>query len=464
MSAGYRIGVRGCQHLGYAASGMRAHKRSHWNQRIHDGHYAHEATMRSMIEHGVDGIVDGGDLTHFNKPLPRDVEAANKVDDLRAAAGIWGIGNSGNHCAGGGNDISAMGVMHRPAMGMSAVYPDPLRRAGDGVGPFPGLYEIHTSETNSALPDGLALHMVSHYGLSRFLPEAGITIDPTPLPGHVNLFFSHGVFQADERLYQCVNPHGEERPIPPEWATRGWDAMLLSHYHTLGAVPGYGDGERGQVWYTGSSLRRGFSDEAGVRGWLRVTIADTGHVRIDVVPIWQRPQIDLPVIDATDLSTTDLDDLITANVSAISLTDAESGDLTDDPGVILRQRIANTTGTQRRALAGLRGRYLSLTEPAAWWSGLVFDGAVMPEVTRASQMPRLDWSTARTVDFSADLRGRYERLRDAVQVPTQLHEPVLHQTLAWTNQISPAPNTAEADTTAPSPSADGDVTADGDAA
>ena len=306
MSAGYTIGVRGCQHLGYQPTGMRVHRATGWNQRVVDGHVAHELTMRSMLDAGVNGIVDGGDLTHWNRPLPRDVEVANRVDDLRAAAGVWAVGNSGNHCAGGGSDLSAMGVMHRPALGIRAVFPDPNGAPDGAIGPHPGLYEVHTRADNPHLPDGLALHFVSHYGLSRDLADAGITIDPTPLPGMVNLFFSHGTFATDERLYQCIDPHGEERPIPGEWALRGWDAMILSHYHTLGAVPGYGTGERGQVWYTGSSLRRGFSDEPGMRGWLAVTVHDTGSVTVTPHAIWQRPQHDLPTVDATGLTVTDL--------------------------------------------------------------------------------------------------------------------------------------------------------------
>lgn len=430
------IGFRGCQHLGYAATGMSTHPTTGWNQRVLDGHWAHAETMRQMIDHGVDGIVDGGDLCHINRPLPRDVEAANRVDDLRAAANLWGIGNSGNHDAGGGSDISAMGVMHRPSVGMHAVYPDPSRGPGDGVGPYPGLYEIHTAETTSGLPDGVAIHCVSHYGLSRHLAEVGITIDPTPLPGHVNLFTAHGTFEADERLYACVNPHGEERPIPPEWAVRGWDAMILSHYHTLGAVPGFETADHGRVWYTGSALRRGFSDEPGVRGWLKVTITDAGDVTVEAVPIWQRPQYDLPVIDAGELSVPDLDDLITANLATIAHTDDESATLTGHGGAIIRQRITNASTAQRRGLAGLRGRYLTLTDEAAWWSGLVFEGTHRPDTGDSADGRQHQALTARTTDFSADLRARYPLLANATRVPEQLREQVLDHALTWTDKIT----------------------------
>lgn len=434
MSAGYTIGVRGCQHLGCQSAGMRIHKDTGWNQRVIDGHFAHEATMKSMLAAGVDGIVDGGDLTHWNRPLPRDVEVANRVDDLRAAAGVWAVGNSGNHCAGGGNDLSAMGVMHRPALGIHAVFPNPDRGLDEGIGPFPGLYEVHTSESNPDLPDGIALHFVSHYGLSKHLPDVGIDIDPTPLPGHVNLFFSHGVFATDERLYQCVDPHGEERTIPGEWALRGWDAMILSHYHTLGAVPGYGDGDRGQVWYTGSSFRRGFADEPGQRGWLAVTIHDTGHVKITPHAIWQRPQHDLPTIDASDLTVGDLDEAVTANLGAIDLHDGESARLTGHGGAIVRQRVTGTTAAQRQGLAGLHGRYANLTQDAAYWK----IETVNHVAHRASATGHSERAvTARVTDFAAALSERKDRLVHDVGVPEALREPVAEQAIRWVSDVSP---------------------------
>lgn len=432
MSAGYTIGVRGCQHLGYQPQGMRLNKATSWNQRIVDGQYAHEATMRSMLETGVDGIVDGGDLMHVSTPRPIDVEAANRVDDLRVKAGVWAVGNSGNHDAGGGSDLSAMGVMHRPDLGILAVYPDPKRGVGDGIGPFPGLYEIHTSETHRNLPDGLALHFVSHYGLSRHLLEAGIDIDPTPLPGHVNLFFSHGVFETDQRLYRCINPHGEERPIPGEWALRGWDAMLLSHYHTLGAVPGYGDGDRGQVWYTGSSLRRGFSDDEGTRGWLQVTVRDTGRIAIEAKPIWQRPQHELPVIDAASLTVADLDDQITTHLGTVPLTDRESASLTGDPGAIVRQTIRHTTATQRQGLAALRGRYLELTAEAAWWR-LNFDQPILS--TTGPRSLEAKTVTTRVTDFAGELNLRADRLLHHVGVPEKLTNAVMDQAQSWAASV-----------------------------
>jgi DNA repair exonuclease SbcCD nuclease subunit len=437
MCNGYRIGVRGCQHLGYAARNMRLDRTTGWNQRVVDGHIAHALIMQDMIDAGVDGIVDGGDLSHWNKPVPRDIEVANRVDDFRVAAGIWAVANSGNHCAGGGADLSAMSIMHRPDLGMNAVYPDPKRGSGDGTGPHPGFYEIHRPA------DGLALHCVSHYGLDRSLADHGIHIDPQPLPGCVNLLFGHGVFDADGRLYQCVNPHGEERPIPVDWAHRGWDAVLLSHYHTAGPVPGFDEGAHGQVWYTGSALTRGFADETGPRGWLLVTIRDTGRVAIELRTIWQRPQFDLPAIDATELSITDLDDLVIGHIGGATLEDEESAHISRDGGAIVRQIIRNTVPAQRQALSARAGRYANLTRDAAWWSISYEQRTTAPALPSGSTSGR--HLTRRFTDFGAELRQRSGRLAEAVKVPRRLHRPVLEQAASWADEINSAADLAETD-------------------
>ncbi|MEV8335669.1 hypothetical protein [Streptomyces niveus] len=430
----YILGVRGCQHLGYGNAKMRVNPTTRWNQRVVDGHIAHDLTTRAMIDAGVQAIIDGGDLTHRARPVPRDVELANRVDDLRARANVWGLGNSGNHCAGAGTDISAMGTMHRPDLGMHAVYPDPRRGAGDGTGPHPGLYEIHRPV------DGLAIHAVSHYGLDRSLADAGVHIDPAPLPGHVNLFICHGTFEADGRLYHCIDPEGQERPIPVEWAGRGWDAMLLSHYHSLGAVPGHEQDGPGQVWYTGSSLTRGFSDELGPRGWLHVTVEDAGRVHVQARTIWQRPQYDLPIINAADLSTDAIDSLITERIDSLDLEDGQSANLTQDAGAIVRQRIASTTPAQRAALRALQPRWNRLASAAASWQIDYPRSPMRPLIENSGPVQRL--ITGRVTDYGTELEARAVDLAARIGVPDVIADPVHAKALEWARQITPASATS----------------------
>ena len=106
-------------------------------------------------------------------------------------------------------------------------------------------------------------------------------------------------------------------------------------------MPGYGpaDRERGQVWYTGSAVRRGFSDSVGPRGWLLVTLNDDGTVVVTTRPVWQRPQHELPVINAAGLTAAEVDEQVTTHLGVSSWWDPASAELTGDGGYILRQRI-----------------------------------------------------------------------------------------------------------------------------
>lgn len=366
----YSIAVLGCQHLGYRMRGMRMHP-SGLNLREVDGYVGHRLTYESMLTAGVDGIVDGGDLFHVAEPSPESVNAALRVDDLRVEASpddrfIWRIGNGGNHDNGSGRHRSAVSALHRPHLGSFTVFPDPTRPEHDKVTPHPGYYEIHQPD-----PDvPLYLHLISHNGLDPALAERGIVIDPQPIPGGVNLLFSHGIFAADGRLFGADERHGAERVIPAEWVDRGFDQYLLSDYHTLGPIPGFGpeDGyERGQAWMTGSLLSRGFSDDICGRGWLQVTLTDDGQVTVTPRYVWQRPQVDFPILDASTMSVDQIDQQVRSRLLAQPMTDPESAELTGDGGVLLRQRISAASPSQKPALRAAAIEWAQIAADAAFF-------------------------------------------------------------------------------------------------
>lgn len=288
-------------------------------------------------------------------------------------------------------------------------------------GPLPGMYEVHQPE-----PDvPLYLHMVSHTGLAHI----GRGVDPRPLPGGVNVLFAHGIFMGDSRMQQMLESHGEQRVIPRGWADRGWDAVLLSDLHILGAVPGYGTSGPGQVWYTGSALRRGFSDQDGPRGWLRVDVQADGAVQVSKQTIWQRPQMDLPVIDSQDLTAGEVDATVRRNVEGLSWWDAASADITGDGGFIVRQRITGVSAGLRRALTPLRGAWDDLAKDgrsgAAWWAVDV-KAAATPDVAGPVGSRLV---TARVADFAAELTTRLAgegRVAGAVQdIPAARRDEVV---------------------------------------
>jgi hypothetical protein len=212
--------------------------------------------------------------------------------------------------------------------------------------------------------------------------------------------------------------------------------VLLSHYHTAGPIPGFGNDGQCQVWYTGSALTRGFADEPGPRGWLLVTVHGPGVVDIELRTIWQRPQFDLATIDAAELPPTDLDDILTANITGIPLTDEESALISGDGGAIVRQVIRNTSPAQRQALSARAGRYANLARDAAWWN-IAYEQRIDAPVPSGGSRAGRDL-TRRYTDFAAELRLRADHLVKAVKVPSRMRQPVLEQAVCWASEINSA--------------------------
>lgn len=368
----YKVAFYGCAHLGYRMRGMSRRHPNGANLREADGYTAHELIMRDILANDVNGIVDGGDLFHVEHPPVLAVNHALHVDDLRVAAGdeestIWRITNGGNHDNGASTRLSAVSQVHRSWLGSMAVFPSDNKPEDEQIGPWPGLYEVHQPDPD--IP--LYIHVVSHNGLDSNLANRGIIIDPQPVDNAVNLLASHGIFSADGRLFGADDRHGAHRVIPEDWANRGWDQVILSDYHTLGPIPGFGpdDGrERGQVWMTGSAVRRGYSDDVSPRGWLEVTLQDNGRVTVTPHYIWQRPQVDFPIIDARTMTSAEIDSLVRERLVAQDMWDANSEEVAGDGGFILRQVISHTTPQQRRALGPLRVEWARLAADAAYWS------------------------------------------------------------------------------------------------
>lgn len=365
----YSIGFHGCSHLGYRMGSMNRSHSDGINLREHDGYIAHQTIYSEMIDAGVIGIVDGGDLFHVEHPSVRAVAEAISADDMRVAAGklrgapIWRRTNGGNHDNGASTHVSAVSHIERAELGSLAVFPG----SPHAVGPFPGLYEVHQPDPDREL----FLHFVSHNGLDSSLEDKGVSIDPQPIDGAVNIFVAHGIFEADGRLFGAADGHGAQRVIPVEWTNRAWSAVILSDYHTLGPIPGFGpeDNHSGpDVWMTGSGVRRGFSDEDAGRGWIEVQVDDAGRAAVIPHYIWQRPQIDFEPIDARGKSVAEIDRIVRQRIGDVTLSDAETENLTGDGGVIIRQVIDYTTQAQRQALASYQKTWRAMAAEAAYWS------------------------------------------------------------------------------------------------
>lgn len=308
----YTIGFCADTHLGYAA---RCRTSSNGlNMRVRDGYLGFRETITQMIDAGVDLVLHGGDLFHRSHPNITDIAFARRQLERLADAGIPVIGVTGNHdFANDRGKYAATAAVHDPGRNIVMVT-DP--------------YQVLTPAA------GLNIHAVSHVGLisaDRAIPEL--------VNNEVNILISHGAAQVPgHEIFATVDSPGEA-VLGYDVLTLPWTVTLLGHYHGMGPLPGFDAGPTGQAWYAGSLLRRGFSDPEGGRGWLKVTIHDDGTTTIERQYIHQRPQHDLPVIDAANLTGTDVEQAILANLATIDVTDA-----------IVRQRVINCPLPVRRGV------------------------------------------------------------------------------------------------------------------
>lgn len=309
MTAAFKIGFFSDTHIGYAAK-VRSHAASGINERVRDGMKALRETVNQMIAEEVDLVVQGGDLFHRSWPQIAEVVFARRELERLTAAGIPVIVNTGNHDASAERGkTSATAAIHDPERGIEAV-----------IEPYKIIRPV----------DGLSIHVLSHYGLAR-----AERIVPEPVDGDINILTAHGTaLVPGHEIFACADSPGEQ-PIGLDLLTNpGFGASLLGHFHGMGSLPNLPN-----AWYAGSSLRRGFSDPDGGRGWLLIEILESGAITVTPKYIQQRPQFDLPIVDASGLTGDEVHERIKASMSK-----------TDMPDAIVRQIVTNVTAQHRAGI------------------------------------------------------------------------------------------------------------------
>ncbi len=393
----YKIGFFADTHLGYATR-CRSHS-SGLNMRVRDGYLGMRETVDQILKEGVDLVLHGGDLFHRSHPTISDIAWGRRQLERIADAGIQIIGVTGNHdFANDKGKSPATAAVHDPARNIHMVT-EPYK----------------TFEPT----ENLTVHAVSHIGLAasaRALPE--------PVEGHINILISHGAAQIPgHEIFATVDSPGEA-VIGYDVLTRKWDAALLGHYHGMGALPGFNAGDSGQIWYAGSLLRRGFSDPEGGRGWLLVTVEDDGKVTIEPQYIKQRPQYDLPRIDAAGLTGEEIEKIIIGNLSEIDVEDA-----------IIRQRVINCPLAVRR---GVDNRKINaLTEKALIWQAEYIRPAETDFVEeKESDRAAISLSTAGSSDLPTMFKGWFDEYSEMASIPKNLKSTVESSCLEQLRKVS----------------------------
>lgn len=292
------------------------------NLREIDGDRALMEITKGIIEDPrVTVVIHGGDFFHRSSPTGRQVKLVQTVLNMFASAGIMVFGQAGNH------DVSDM----RSDLTSVALLDDPARK----------IYALWTPYQAYQIADGVFLHSVSHHGLKGDeAPEI------KPIANGLNIFSTHGAAldPKNATLMRCADSVREQF-IPTEMVIdENFTAKLLGHYHERYSV----GGGQFNTWYAGSTVRRGFSDNAGPRGWMLFKVSPNGSLEVENHNIVQRPQFDLDIIDADGLSASDVQDKLAENIAGMGVDLSGGFDQLEAP--IVRQRVINAPRSLRAAL------------------------------------------------------------------------------------------------------------------
>jgi exonuclease SbcD len=373
----YTLGFFADSHIGYRAK-VRATEKG-INTVVQDGYDAFKEVivqmMRSDGDDKLDAVVFGGDMFHYSNPNIRDIATVQHWLRQLAKKNIPFYGLAGNHDATDNrSDLAAVAAVNDPDKGIHALY-EPYERYN--------------------LTDGLVLHSVSHHGLSGAeAPEV------VPVAGAFNLFTTHGAAldPKNQELMRCAGSVREQM-IPVEMIIdESFVGKLLGHYHSRYAV----GSETLNTWYSGSLVRRGFSDAPGERGWLLVKIDDNGTMTVTPKNIKQRPQYDLDIIDASDLNASDVMDLLVMNLERIQGAPRAP---------VVRQKILNANRGIREGLD--RAKINELTEEMLLWK-LEYPATDKEDVKTLSSKNDLSLSTKHSVNVLESYQGWVKEAAESV--------------------------------------------------
>lgn len=310
------------------------------NLREIDGEQAlYEIATSIIADPNVNVVLHGGDFFHTPYISNRSADRMKQTLNMFARHGIPTLGQAGNHDASDViRDVSPVALLN-----------DPYRK----------IYALHKPYQTYRIHDDIYLHAVAHHGL-----KAEDTPTVKPIPGAINIFSTHGaaVDPKNATLMKCEDSVREQF-IPPEMLIDdNFAAKLLGHYHERYAV----GGGQFNTWYAGSSIRRGFSDNEGARGWMLVKVFADGTIEVENRNIHQRPQHDFKTIDAAGMTASEVQQLIEENINSII---DPSDDVFDELNApIVRQRVKNMTrakrsGIDRKRLA-MMGRNMLHWDPS----------------------------------------------------------------------------------------------------
>jgi DNA repair protein SbcD/Mre11 len=287
-------------HLGYSAYG-KADPESGRNQRAVDIEKSFEAAISDILTRDVDLVLHAGDVFHHTRP------SWSTLTHLRTTGSVFGL--------------------------LAMALPDIRFITG------------YDTEEQSFAELGVLVHGVPHGAL--------INPDPPALLQHPtlrNIVVTHGVAPG---FATWAGREAGEADLRGNVLDTRFDYVALGHVHLRGN-PGT------NAWYSGSTERTSWGDQAAQPGYALVTLGDRGDVpMVEFVDLVARPMETLSPIDGTERTARDLADMILARAGALGMPHAMVRvELQNTPRPLFRE----TEAIVRREIGGIAW-HIRLTAP-----------------------------------------------------------------------------------------------------
>ena len=315
----YKIALLTDAHLGYS-SGRRYE--NGLNLRVLDGYRTFSKAVDEIIEAKPDIFLMGGDIFHQAHPTIRTIIEAQKGFRKIADAGIPVYCIVGNHDATDiRSEIPASGILNEP---------------------YHNIFSYTQPYVRKEVAPGIVIHFLSHHAYSE---QANTMKKVKLVPDKINILLSHGsCFDTNLNVILHCPQEPREVVLPEELINLPWDFTFLGHIHERGFIGsrdgGVTDTAGRKQFYGGSILRRGFTDKPDKlgRGWTMWTIDDNKKFSPTFYKLWQRPQFDLPSIDANNFTASEIESKIIEQLKSLT---NEFAPITNDNAPIVRQTIHN---------------------------------------------------------------------------------------------------------------------------
>jgi len=273
-------------HLGFSAF-SRIDPADGVNLREKDFYRAFEQAVDKAIALKPDAVIHAGDLFDVPRPTNRAIVFAQRQLIKLSEAGIETVLISGNHST--------------PRLSESAN----IVRLFE---PWKHIHPFHEPGIRTVTIGDLTVQAAPHSSeppLARLVTEMHPSKDTKYNVAvlHVGVIGPKNKFMMDEFNEQSVRK--EDLP-------RDFDHVALGHFH------GVKDLEHGNAWYSGSTERLSITEHEQEKVILEVDLANR---KVTKHPLEVRPMKDLPRIDATGMTSTDVLAAARDMVSAVDITD-----------------------------------------------------------------------------------------------------------------------------------------------